>query len=317
MKTIYTLLLLFSFSQSFSQIYKLGIITGRDSCDFSSNCSITTVDTAASNSWTLSNFTGTKVLLANGYNDSYALVTDTARYYKSNSSSSFTVYKNTGEESNYTDGNFLLSFYHKLNSDSAKDGGFIEVSFDDRQTWENVIYDSVNIECSQSTFGLNMYTGTQLLANGQPGFSGDINEWTLVEVPFTMYILTKKPRAVHIRFTFVSDSIPDTKEGWAIDNIKLSQVQLPGGLNKQSSVSHIFRTSPNPCMDELQITASSDKLNGTISIYSIEGKLVARYTLDNIQTQQFDTRALPTGMYSLIYRDMSGASYFQKFIKTE
>lgn len=315
MKTIYTFILLFCFTQLYSQIYTTGRIIGQDSCNFSSiDCSIVKFDTASTNSWTRTDY-ASKAFLAIGYNDSFALVTDTAQYYKPGSVSSFTIFKNTGDEYNYTDGNFLLSFYHKMNSDAGNDGGFIEVSFDYGQTWTNVVFDSVNLELSEPQFGLNMYTGDQLLANGQPGFSGDISEWTLVEVPFSIYIMLKKPRAVLVRFTFVSDSLQDEKEGWAIDNVKLSRVDLPGGLDQLNKASTIFSTSPNPCVDELQISARSGKLNGTISIYSIEGKLVTEHTLDNIQTQKFDTRKLPAGMYSILYRDDTGARYFQKFMK--
>jgi hypothetical protein len=315
MKLFNTLIFTLFFLHSFGQVYTGGKITGMDSCDFSTNCSIVQPDTPSGNTWTLSN-SQTKPFLGSGYNDSFALVTDTARYYKTNTVSSFTVFKNTGEESNYTDGNFLLSFMHKINSDSASDGGFIEVSYDGGLTWKNVILDEWNIEHNSSTFGFNMYTKNQLLANGEPGFSGDIKEWTLVEIPIIQFMLTKRGSTLKLRFTFISDNTPDEKEGWAIDNVKLSAVMLPGGLNSVNSASQVFSIGPNPSLGELHISATNGALTGSVSIYSMEGKLTAGYTLNNTQKQQFDINALPAGMYSIVYRDGVGNRYFQKFVKS-
>jgi hypothetical protein len=315
MKIIYTFLFLFSFFSSFGQIYTRGRIIGEDSCDFASPCAITQSYNVETNTWTRTD-NSEKIILKSGYDDSFALVTDTATYYRTNSNSSFIVSKNTGENYNYTDANFMLSFYYKMNSDPGKDGGFIEVSFDNGQTWKNIVYDSTNMESTQPVFGLNLYTREQMLFNGQPGFSGDITAWTFVEVPLTMFVLLKKPRAVSFRFTFVSDSIPDEKEGWAIDNIKLSSVYIPGGLNKLNTTSSIFTTSPNPCVNELQITANTGQLTGSLSIYSIEGKLLRTKILDNIHSTDLEVKELPAGMYSIIYHDDTGTSYFKKFIKT-
>lgn len=296
-----------------AQIYKDGDIEGKDSCDFSSSCSIIRMDSSVDNIWHIG--TPNKEHFRAGINDSMSLFTDTSIYYKENILSSFEISAPNYPGSNYSyfDVNALLSFWHKLSSDTLKDGGYIEISTDSGTTWQNVVYDSVNIESMQvSGFGYNMYGRDQKLSNNQPGFSGTISEWTLCEIPFIRSIPVFAKTKTLIRFTFVSDSISSQKEGWMIDNIKLSHVQLHGGLNQLNTSFNPISVYPNPCSNQMTVTSVQGNFNGILSILNIEGKVLQKITLKETKSADIDISDLQEGIYTLVYHDYTkGDSYFK------
>ncbi len=70
----------------------------------------------------------------------------------------------------------LIEFWHKLDSDSLLDGGFIEVSKDTGLTWVNLlIEDSLNPQ--MTIMSENFYTFSDALYSGEKGFSGAVSEW--------------------------------------------------------------------------------------------------------------------------------------------
>jgi hypothetical protein len=300
----------------FAQIYLTGKITGKDSCDFMSACSIIQLDSSEETVWTIGK--PNKVILSGGKDDSMALFTDTSLYYKENVFSSFEIFAPSDSNSTYGyfDGNAMLSFWHKLNSDTLKDGGFIEISNDNGTTWKNVLYDSSNIEVTHKPkLGNNMYNRDQKLYNNEPGFSGTISTWTLCEIPLIRFIPMFTKSQTRIRFTFVSDSVPSQKEGWIIDNIKLSDVSLPGGLNLLNKPAHGVCVYPNPFTNVIEITSVEGNLDGTLSILTMEGKMLKTFSLMEEKSVNVDVSDLSEGIYTLLYHNAITGNQYSKLMK--
>lgn len=315
MKTLLLYLLTLIAPICSAQIYRSGDIEGKDSCDFMSGCSIVQLDVSAQNIWNIGQ--PNKLVFTGGKNDSMCLFTDTSLHYKENISSSFQVYATVKNgDYNYLDGNALLSFWHKLNTDTLKDGGFIEISYDSGITWVNVLNDSFNFEAYHADqLGYNMYHSSQKLYNGESGFSGSINEWTYVEIPLIRYILVFTKSHTRIRFNFISDSIPSQKEGWMIDDIKLSHVQLHGGLSQLDKSTNTLSVYPNPCSDQITVTSIQENFNGTLSIFNMEGKMMQTYALPETRSVRVDVNALQEGIYTLLYHDNVKGDFYYKLAK--
>ena len=67
-----------------------------------------------------------------------AFITDTIKTYLKNIDNHFLL-TIPAYDSSWMEG--ILSFYHKFNTDTLTDGGFIEVSYDQGQSWKNIIDD--------------------------------------------------------------------------------------------------------------------------------------------------------------------------------
>lgn len=151
-------------------------------------------------------------------------ITDTINPYPVNNSSSFEFMVTDWPYVTDCFGMFLIIFNHIFDTDTMYDGGYLEISFDNKETWYNII-DSVPqfILDSTADYSLeNMYGNSDTLWNGQKGFSGRKELFTSV------VIFTLKPQyncsidTIFIRFTFISDSIDNHKEGWNIYSISLT-----------------------------------------------------------------------------------------------
>ncbi len=70
-----------------------------------------------------------------------SIMTDTINSYPINNSSSFEI--SFGNETlKYIYHFFVISFQHKVQTNSGHDGGIVEISYDDGTNWTNIISDS-------------------------------------------------------------------------------------------------------------------------------------------------------------------------------
>lgn len=180
------------------------------------------------------------------------LITDTLNYYSVNNQSSFTIkisdttWFNICQESG-------VSFLHKYDTDSLKDGGYIEVSFDNGNTWSNIV------NCS--TCNSSVYSSSDTIIGDISAISGH-SDWKMDYICVWNLAWPDAP-TISLKFIFQSDSLQDNKEGWMIDNISLiigCDVCL-GRINEVSSKS-IISISPNPFTNEsiLEFIDQNDKM---------------------------------------------------------
>lgn len=110
-----------------------------------------------------------------------------------------------------------LSFYYWVESESGKDGAYIEYSLNNGQTW-------LTLGGINDPDGYHWYT--DYLTNGKPGYSGSSNGW--VGAFIKMSALSNKTN-VRLRIGFVSDATVNA-DGFAIDNIVISAYNVPNNV---------------------------------------------------------------------------------------
>lgn len=172
-----------------------------------------------------------------------ALFTDTQLHYRSSNKSSFTLSIRNSWCSNCFWGIPYFSFMHKYDTDSLKDGGYIEISYDNGATWNNVVLDSIALQSPTDTLFNshergNFYSKSDTIAGGIPAFSGSSGGWVQPWFRadgcwYNWYI-----DSIMLRFTFLSDSIDNGKEGWMIDNLSFTAL-ICEGVDENGIISSI------------------------------------------------------------------------------
>lgn len=155
---------------------------------------------------------------------------------------------------------YKLSFYHKFQTDPYVDGGIVEFSTDNAQTWLHLGFWSPNISSWYNTPFVTGLGGNP----GYPGWSGTQNNWSMVER--TMNFWTNGN--VIFRFRFGSDQF-NSFEGWAIDNFCFEEVQgspcLTGIEDPETAGLILGQNYPNPFSQETEIEFNIPK-DGRVNI---------------------------------------------------
>jgi hypothetical protein len=219
------------------------------------------------------------------------ILTDSIDYYSINCNDFF--YITIPWTENYW-GEGILSFYHKFDTDTLKDGGVIEISYDDGTTWLNILDDDNHISINF----IGLYEGT--IWNGNYGFSGKSNGWQYVELYWYWCAVTKSISEELdypiIRFSFISDDTDNPREGWMIDDIVFRGYDIGGTIeNNESEKTVIF---PNPSNDYIIINLNNlNAVDLFIEFYNPTGTLVMQ---KRITSNSLSIKDLKKGVY--IYR---------------
>jgi hypothetical protein len=223
-----------------------------------------------------------KVFFDSAYSCAYAIVTDTINSYPATNHSYFDV--KIGSNNNGPNGNRIIGFKHKFDTDSLKDGGYIEASYDNGKTWINVI--NQNPDYRPIWFGMeNMYSNNDLLLNGKVGFSGKSKGWTYSRIQWVwVYVMKTIPDTIILRFNFISDSIQTNKAGWMIDDLMISRVDQGSSVNSISKLATYFEITPNPINEKtrIQIIGNSG-INYSVSVLNILGQTVKNIEIINLE----------------------------------
>lgn len=244
-KTLLTLLITVSTIIGFSQIEPFEGIYDVDSCDFETPCHLVIPQTINENLWQRG--APHKLTFTESYSLPNAMVTDSLNPYPANADSWFDLKFDMME---YLGGmDILVGFRQKYNTDTLADGGFIELSYDHGLTWVNVLKDS-NI---MFLYSENLYSSEDTLKGGIPGFSGYSGDWIHTQIEIIYAFPVKWPvDTLYMRFHFISDDVETGRDGWMIDNIKSSFVDL-GGAAKNKEIAEIM-VFPNPLTKRSSLT---------------------------------------------------------------
>jgi hypothetical protein len=265
-----------------------------DSCTFESGTEIIKIDSSYSNVWQIGQ--PSKLNFNSAYSGSLAIMTDTAAAIPVNSDSFFeAIY--TMDEFWFIPYTFVLSFKHKFDTEIGSDGGYITISFDNRQTWHNIIEENFDYGWSlqPSWCSDNLYSPEDTLVNGESGFSGNSGAW--IESSFQYGLLPVKyyGDTLIVRFNYVSDSVQDASEGWMIDDLVLHFVDL-GGETRFAQPDHGFAIYPNPAKDYISIITEDVRRPLQFEIYSILGEKVFEKDLI-LDFETVDVSSLNKGNY--------------------
>ena len=309
MKKLFVFLLAFlQFTLCSSQINPGLGIYDLDSCDFESDCSMVRFDTLNQGIWQVgtpfkSNFTA-------AYSPVHAILTDSLNPYPGSNHSWFEL-----AIPNTSWFNILIEFKHKFDTDTLLDGGYIEPSYDDEGIWTNVLYDGM-VHGGMVNFE-NLYSPADSLANGEPGFSGYSTDWVTTRMQWIWVFPVKSfpPDTLRLRFYFVSDSVQTNKDGWMIDDLLISYVDLGGSID-EISISNKINLYPNPGHDFIWIESmgfSGDYL--TLDIFNLQGPKVNQLKTVTSDKIKVDITNLEKGIYFVQIRNSQKVFGTGKFLK--
>lgn len=230
-----------------------------------------------------------KTLFDSAYSASNAIITDTINPYPISNTSEFT-FKTPTYIPNY--GGIDISFWHKYDTDTLKDGGMVLVSIDN-VNWTNLL------NGPQIFFSDFLYSQTDSVASlNDVGFSGNSGGWVQSQFFYNGVYPENgiQVDTLYLKFMFSSDNIDSNKEGWMIDDIHF-WYNLGIGIEEQSNLNSMF-VYPNPSND---IIYFSDRESSTYSILDSYGrKLLTGFD------SSVDINALPNGFYHILFESANG-----------
>jgi len=278
-----------------------------DSLTFEMNAGRAVIDTANhANVWQVGQ--PSKTIFNSAYSPTKAIVTDTLNAYPINTNSSFKVgFDLYGIHP-------VIGFRYKLDAETGKDGGYVEASFDNGQSWIllTATTDSFLIQAPFRLTTTGFYSKTDTLDGGQAAFSGLSPAWKYATVDFACFAV-KMPYNFWLRFTFVSDSAQTNQEGWMIDNIIIDNTGDCSGIAETTKAGISLSIEPNPFALSSFVNISLDVDNATFTAYDATGRKALK--LEGIQGNYFslERKSLPAGLYYYTF-ESKGALNTGKFI---
>jgi hypothetical protein len=240
---------------------------GNISFDDSASRSYVKIDTSLSkNIWQIGR--PDKLIFNNSYSGQMSIITDSINYYDTNSTSYFYNRIIVGGGNGW-----IIEFNHKYDTDSLKDGGTIDISFDNGITWMNIFsYIGNCLMCSNLN---NIDTISDL---GILGYTGQQTNW--VHERIDMYdkynfSLQSTVDTVIVRYGFYSDNIPDNKEGWIIDDIEYSYYFIDY-ISEKNQIDFKISITPNPITTTSMLYVENEELGNehSLSVVDQTGKTV-------------------------------------------
>lgn len=222
------------------------------SIDFENNSQLIEIDTTQPNNlWQIG--IPMKSFLDSAYSPPFAIISDTLENYQTNNFSSFQVKIIPPSGSCWGTG--YMFFIHKYDFELNKDGGFIEVRYDNDTNWTNIILDSDPIYA----YGNNFYTLTDTIIGNIPAFTGTSNDWIYSQFEWAWQIGIKSEfhDSLTIRFSIKTDSVETNQEGWLIDNIYFELYHCTGGIEGFNSKTNSTIVFPNPVLEKSDICFSN------------------------------------------------------------
>ncbi len=260
----------------------------------SDNLDIQLGPTAADSLWQIGE--PKKYLFDEAFSVPNALVTDLSNTYPNNQSSSFTIEMTTATTWGFP---FIqLEWMQKTDMEEGVDGGIVEASYDQGQTWLNVLNDS--------TYRPAVVGGYQwdTLANGQAGFTGNA-DWSWVAICWGTFFGTEpdpNPSSIFVRFTFFSDSIDTNQEGWMIDDL-VTRGDVIGVATSTRKVVEPLTIFPNPSSKAIFLDLREMGNNeANLKILSTAGQIVSSQNIltSSMENYRLPINQFPEGIYYII-----------------
>jgi len=283
MKQILLFTALLSSLPSFSQNWPGGsILNPRDTIFFSHSTEQIQIGEAEGNLWEIA--TPSKDYLDSAFSAPFAIITDSINDYPISNNSFFDLIPLEDEDYPF-DLQLFIGFSHKYDTDTLKDGGFLSISFNNGETFQNVIdfpegqfYDSYP---SDGIDELNIYTDSDTLYNGERGFSGRSDGWVSTMIGWTVWPIQPNrggsADTIRFRFNFISDTVENNREGWMIDDIYLFNVDVGSSTTNQNQIQ--FKLFPNPASNRIMVETEKAYQDLKMEIRSITAKeTIHRFT---------------------------------------
>lgn len=287
MKTnlFFFLLTVFFTNSMFAQAY-YQYFDGADTSYYSINIAI---DNDSTNVWQIGR--PQKTIFNAAATEPNAIVTDTLNPYPPNNTSQFMA--TIAEQYTPFWGVLALQWKQKLDFGDG-DGGTIEYSIDEGESWHNVF---------ENPYVYNFYgflpENQAVLPNDSLGFMGVDTTWRDVWLCFSADWVNSSGYLVWFRFTSMSDSTANDHEGWMLDNMQwhVTIVHTVSEI-KQEKYLNVY---PNPANTIVYIETQKQQgfhIIEEMKLTDATGRVVA--TWQNIPTKFFiNTEKYANGSYYL------------------
>lgn len=262
------------------------------------------IDTTSGNLWQIG--VPQKTNFSSSWSPSKAILTDTLNNYPANNHSWFDLYAGSFNFNGNYPQDLFFDFKHKFDTDTLRDGGYITVSWDNGQTFNNVIHDNGYL------WGLipggsylvpdpQIYTDADTLFNGEQGFSGSSRDWKHTTLAWHMTPVKQEfpPDTMIIRFNFISDNINNPHDGWMIDDVRLFSLDLGGGIHDLSKSNSLMKISPNPFKSQAEIIFKKPHKTIKVELYNLQGDLLYSNEYANCSKIILNLASLSSGTYLL------------------
>jgi hypothetical protein len=286
-----------------------------DTISFETPTSKIIIDSISSDVWQIGS--PAKIFFNAAHSGEKAILTDTVSNYTNNDTTSFIyVIRNPYTQTCATS----MEFWHKYDIDTLTEKGIIDASYDGGKSWV-IVSDTMG---SFWDFGF-WWDFDYHASSGESSVHpltvlGRSDGWILSRFSWQWWFPVKSdtiiinPDSLMIRFTFISDSIETNKEGWMIDDIVTTSVNinLCSGI-EENNTSYQISISPNPFSWQAALSTDYPLRNATITIYNCYGQKVK--TIKNIMESPviLFRDNLPSGIYFLVI-DSDKNPVLQKFV---
>lgn len=238
-----------------------------------------------------------KPVFTSAFTEPNALVTDTLLPH-ADSTTCYAEMSTVVEDDGYY--GKWLSFRHRMDMDSLLSFGWVEIQAPFDTTWYRIgdPYNWFLYMTELSGDGTNTDSGLV--------FTGSNVDWTEVSVSLDCLTLLFQgdadrgggSQAPRFRFVFRSAAQPALRDGWMIDDIRLTSRICLGAVPQRTDVG--LTISPVPALDHIILTwGSLPKGRGVYEIVDGRGAIVQRTTVPSAMCQELDVHDLPTGAYTV------------------
>ncbi|MCF8258933.1 MAG: T9SS type A sorting domain-containing protein [Flavobacteriales bacterium] len=243
------------------------------------------------------------------------IATDTIQPYAVNLDCSFSLRPELHPYGWYWYSGFIL-FEHRFETDSLKDGGFLQFSCDSGATWSTfgtsdwidngleVIYHNYAGVPNPTYWDPGEFQ-ISTIRDTIPAFTGLSSGWEWSGIMFYTPPVKWEEEAYPcsdfnspplIRFRFLSDSIDDGLSGWMIRNIVFGVAGTTGSVLEPDSFP--FRLAPNPTssVTQIQVLDNSNPIK-VVRLNDLKGQ---EYPV-NESNNLLDLTLLPSGIYVVTF----------------
>ncbi|MBN2521498.1 MAG: T9SS type A sorting domain-containing protein [Bacteroidales bacterium] len=249
------------------------------------------------------------------WNSKKCIITDTVNNYPVNNYSVFTVSVHWPKIEEIVSPIIDFGFHHKFYTDSATDGGRVEVSFNGEEWFD--VWNKYNLEPGEIGEGLWYISRDKVKSLDSTGFSGNIstwkeenpkNEWEHVAA-FYIYPYDDDMVSFYLKFIFASDSIDNNKEGWAIDNICIYYVDdlRENKNNIYFKNNGSFIIYPNPANGNINLVFNNSFFQKEVNykIVDARGQILEEKSIEQIYDNSYSINLenLLPGIYFLVLSD--------------
>lgn len=249
-----------------------------------------------------------KVVFTEANSEPNVMVTDSTNSYPINDTSSFIVFHEITTGFDYGSG---LEAAYFMDSDHGNDFGKIEMSPDNGASWVLISDDTltyVDWDGEPATWPVDYYDTWG--ATDSISLTGESVEWQIFFINLegaNEHFDWVEGDTVLFKFTFISDSIFDDKDGLMFDDIVLRDL-LTFGINEESNIT--FNVYPNPTTEIIYLSDLSAEVE-RIEVFDMQGR---RIYYSNTELNFVDVSDLPSGSYHLKIFTPQGAA-LKPFIK--